>query len=78
MSLTSEGRILKTLRREAVDRIPTFEWFVDKKVIEAIYPGLSYQEFVYQADQDAISMVPARQNLILLPKNHPQFFSLLR
>ena len=46
MSLTSEERILKTLRHEEVDRIPTFEWFVDKKVIEAIYPGLSYQEFV--------------------------------
>ena len=54
MSLTSEERILKTLRHEEVDRIPTFEWFVDKKVIEAIYPGLSYQEFVYKADQDAI------------------------
>ena len=54
MSLSSEERILRTLRHEEVDRIPTFEWFVDKKVIEAIYPGLTYQEFVYRAGQDAI------------------------
>ena len=54
MSLTSEERILKTLRREEVDRIPTFEWFVDQKVIDAIYPGSTYQDFVYKADQDAI------------------------
>jgi uroporphyrinogen decarboxylase len=54
MSLTSEERVLRTLRLEEVDRVPTFEWFVDKKVIEAIYPGSSYQEFVYHADQDAI------------------------
>jgi uroporphyrinogen decarboxylase len=54
MSLTSEERIIKTLQHEEVDRIPIFEWFVDQKVIEAIYPGLSYQEFVYKADHDAI------------------------
>ena len=54
MSLTSEERVLKTLRREEVDRIPTFEWFVDQKVIDAIYPGATYQDFVYKADQDAI------------------------
>ena len=54
MSMTSEERIIKTLRHEPVDRIPTFEWFVDKKVIEAIHPGLSYPEFVYKTGQDAI------------------------
>ena len=27
---------------------------MDKKVIEAICPGLTYQEFDYQTDQDVI------------------------
>ena len=54
--LTSEERILRTLKREDVDRVPTFEWMIDKNVMHAIHPGLSYEEFCYQADLDAISI----------------------
>ena len=52
--LTSEERILRTLKREDVDRVPTFEWFIDKKVMHAIHPGLSLEEFCYRVDLDAI------------------------
>ena len=33
--LTSEDRIIKTLKLEQTDRIPTYEWTIDKKIIEA-------------------------------------------
>ena len=52
--LTSEERILRTLRREDTDRVPTFEWLIDKKVMNAIKPGISYEEFCYEYGQDAI------------------------
>jgi uroporphyrinogen decarboxylase len=54
MMLTSEERILRTLRHEEVDRVPSFEWIIDKKVVEAISPGSTEEEFIYKMDLDAI------------------------
>lgn len=52
--MNSVERIIKTLRREEVDKIPCFEWLIDEKVIEAIMPGADYAEFSDQMDLDAI------------------------
>jgi uroporphyrinogen decarboxylase len=54
MVMTSEERLIKALRHEEVDRIPSFEWIIDKKVINAIKPGATEEEFVYAMDLDAI------------------------
>lgn len=54
MGMTSEERILRTLQHKEVDRIPTFEWIIDKKVINALSPGSTEEEFVYKMDLDAI------------------------
>ena len=37
--LTSYERVMRALRREEPDRIPHFEWIIDRKVREAICPG---------------------------------------
>lgn len=52
--MTSEQRLIKTLRREPVDRIPSFEWIIDKKVVNALCPGATEEEFIYEMDLDAI------------------------
>jgi uroporphyrinogen decarboxylase len=52
--LTSEERIIRTLKRKDVDRVPTFEWLIDKKVMNALKPGITYEEFCYEYGQDAI------------------------
>lgn len=52
--MTSEDRVIKALRHEQVDRVPTFEWFIDNKVINAIKPGATYEDFIYEMDIDAI------------------------
>jgi uroporphyrinogen decarboxylase len=52
--LNSEERMIRTLERKDVDRIPTFEWYVDRKVIEALTPGSGYEQFCYDMDLDAI------------------------
>ncbi|MBN1299381.1 MAG: hypothetical protein JW997_06825 [Actinobacteria bacterium] len=52
--LSGEERLLRTLQLKQADRVPHFEWYIDKKVINAISPGKSYEEFCYLADNDAI------------------------
>jgi uroporphyrinogen decarboxylase len=51
--LNSEERVITTLRREEVDRVPTFEWMIDKKVMNAISPDRTSEEFIYEMDLDA-------------------------
>lgn len=52
--MNSEERIIKTLRHEETDRIPVFEWIIDHRVIDGLYPGMTNDEFVYAMDLDAV------------------------
>jgi uroporphyrinogen decarboxylase len=52
--LTSVERMTRAMQRRDVDRVPIFEWLIDKKVINAIKPGLSEHEFVYAMGLDAL------------------------
>lgn len=52
--MNSEQRILGALKREPIDRIPCFEWVIDRKVIDAIIQDVSYAEFSDRMDLDAI------------------------
>jgi uroporphyrinogen decarboxylase len=54
-ALSSEERILRALRREEPDRVPHFEWIVDRKVRTALVPGCrTHNEFAVAMDHDAI------------------------
>ncbi|MBI2927430.1 MAG: hypothetical protein HYY24_17170 [Verrucomicrobia bacterium] len=56
--LTSTERVLRVLRREEPDRIPHFEWIIDRKVRDAICPGSSMEEFTVRMGLDAILTAP--------------------
>ena len=56
--MSSVERVLRTLRREEPDRIPHFEWIIDRKVREAICPGCSMEEFTVRMELDAILTGP--------------------
>ena len=56
--LTSAERVLRVLRREEPDRIPHFEWIIDRKVRDAICPGSSMEEFTVRMGLDAILTAP--------------------
>lgn len=56
--LTSAQRVLRVLRREEPDRIPHFEWIIDRKVRQAICPGCSMEEFTVRMGLDAILTGP--------------------
>jgi uroporphyrinogen decarboxylase len=63
--LSSEERILRTLELRETDKVPTFEWAIDKKVIEALKPGSSYEKFCYEMDIDAICVECDYENKII-------------
>jgi len=52
--MTGKERIIKTLKRERTDRVPCFEWEIDKKVTEVLSPGKSTAEFIISEGLDAI------------------------
>jgi uroporphyrinogen decarboxylase len=51
---TGEERIIRTLELRQADRVPHFEWYIDKQVINAISAGSDYVKFCYEMGIDAI------------------------
>ncbi len=56
--LTSAQRVMRVLRREEPDRIPHFEWIIDRRVRDAICPGSTFEEFTLRMGLDAILTGP--------------------
>lgn len=55
---TGAQRVMRVLQRQEPDRIPHFEWIIDRKVREAICPGGSMEEFTVRMGLDAILTAP--------------------
>ncbi len=61
--LSSKERILRVLQRQEPDRVPHFEWLVDRQVREAILPGCTdHNEFAVRVGQDAVIVDPNFRN----------------
>lgn len=56
--LTSAERVRRVLRREEPDRVPHFEWIIDRRVRDAICPGSTMEEFTVRMGLDAILTAP--------------------
>lgn len=56
--MTSTERVMTAIRGEEPDRIPHFEWIIDKKVRHALCPGASTEEFSVRMGLDAILTAP--------------------
>lgn len=56
--LTSAERVLRVLRNEEPDRVPHFEWIIDRRVRQAIVPGCTMEEFTLRMGLDAILTGP--------------------
>jgi uroporphyrinogen decarboxylase len=57
--MTSEERMLRVLQRQEPDRVPHFEWLVDRRVRNALCPDCKdYQEFAVRMGHDAIIVDP--------------------
>lgn len=58
--LSPKERILRTLRREVPDRVPHFEWLVDRRVRDALLPGnAGPNDFAVRMGHDAVLVDPA-------------------
>ena len=51
---TNAKRVFQALERKQPDRIPHFELGIDRKIINKILPGASYEEFIEHMDWDAV------------------------
>ena len=57
--LTPKERILRAVKREVPDRVPHFEWLVDKKVRDALLPGnTGHNDFAVRMGHDAVLVDP--------------------
>ncbi|MCL1920396.1 MAG: hypothetical protein FWG50_04845 [Kiritimatiellaeota bacterium] len=56
--MTSAERVMTVLRNGEPDRIPHFEWIIDKKVRHALCPGASLEEFSVRMGLDALLTDP--------------------
>ena len=56
--MTSAERVMTVIRGEEPDRIPHFEWIIDKKVRHALCPGSSTEEFTVRMGLDAMLTAP--------------------
>ena len=53
--MNSRERIFAALEGQIPDRVPMMEMFIDPKVIDSIYPGMSYEDFIDYADMDGVT-----------------------
>lgn len=56
--MNSEERVINALQRKQIDRVPTFEWLIDSKVIDSISPGSAGDDFIYKMNIDGIVVYP--------------------
>jgi uroporphyrinogen decarboxylase len=56
--MNGKERILRALRRELPDRVPTFEWFIDPTVGRALADSGDALDIVERLDLDAINLRP--------------------
>jgi uroporphyrinogen decarboxylase len=56
--MTSAERVITALRNEEPDRVPHFEWILDRHVREPILPGCNMEEFTLRMGLDAILTQP--------------------
>ncbi len=66
--MTSAQRVMTVLRRGEPDRIPHFEWIIDKKVRHVLCPGASTEEFTVRMGLDAMLTAPDFTTQQIAPK----------
>jgi uroporphyrinogen decarboxylase len=54
--MSSAERVLAALQGGKPDRVPTFEWLIDRHVVQALCPGCDAFGFVEQAGLDAVAV----------------------
>ena len=59
VEMTSEERVYRALQRQEPDRVPHFEWLVDRRVRDVLCPGCkNHNDFALQMGHDAIIVDP--------------------
>lgn len=54
--MTSDERLITVLENKIPDRVPVFEWLIDKGVTEALCPGGTVEDLAYKIGLDAFTV----------------------
>lgn len=65
--MNSAERVMCVLRGEEPDRIPHFEWVIDRKVRDALCPGATTEEFTVRMGLDAMLTAPDYRSTQVAP-----------
>ena len=65
--MNSAERVMCVLRGEEPDRIPHFEWVIDRKVRHALCPGSTTEEFTVRMGLDAMLTAPDYRSTQVAP-----------
>jgi uroporphyrinogen decarboxylase len=68
--MTSAERVMCVLRGGQPDRIPHFEWIIDRRVRDAICPGSTFEEFTVRMGLDAMLTAPDIKKEQIGPKRY--------
>jgi len=63
-------RVMTALRKGQADRIPSFEWEIDDKIIAALVPGGDIYDFIEWADLDGIAIFADSRKKYLDPTTY--------
>lgn len=59
VEMTSEERVMRVLQHQEPDRVPHFEWLVDRRVRDVLCPGnKGHNDFAVQMGHDAVLVDP--------------------
>jgi uroporphyrinogen decarboxylase len=59
VEMTSEERVMRVLQHQQPDRVPHFEWLVDRRVRDVLCPGnKGHNDFAVQMGHDAVLVDP--------------------
>jgi len=64
--MNGRERVLTALQGGVPDKVPYFDIYVDPKVIDGLYPGMSYEDFVEAENLDAVSCIAIAEDLELV------------
>jgi hypothetical protein len=73
-----KDRIIKVLNREQPDRIPTFEWFIDRTVGKALTGSEDPIEIVEKLDLDGINIRADYQKEPIVDDTHKDEWGIIR
>jgi len=69
--MNSKDRVIRAPKRQKPDRVPMLELSINQKVINSLYPGKNYYEFVEEIGLNVVGLNKGFDTLGLIQREIP-------